>query len=460
MIKAILVEIKHTILKTWFHLVRFGGLLLIPFIYGFSYIFAFYNPFEHSQNLPIAIVTSSKKNVVDKTDFAYYLGETFKNETKLELGELNVKVKPDHIYLDDTINNQKKLKEIKQKYYATIYIPNLTTSNNFLKDSISKLKNGKILGAMENIEKYINSMNKKIVITNNYKKNYLIAFGVDLGTSMYGTSKFVIDTFLKTLTNEDALRTIGFTDFQKITSIKSKAQEALRDLSYKIHPIKIESQMGGEKAKYGYGLAPFFISISMWIGGMVMTFAVHKKIYDKTIPPIKRYFAKMFLILTGTILQATILMTSLYFIGFEELGVYHWVSMYMFAILIGMIFAILIQAIRFSIPNRNLGIFITIILLVIQMASGGGLYPIEMQSDFYQIANKILPLGYAINIIREATFDTSTIKVLTYFGYLLLYLAILPLGIYVNYKQTLKFYKNNNWGWFDKQKKLIGGVTL
>ncbi|RTZ69084.1 MAG: hypothetical protein DSZ21_00575 [Tenericutes bacterium] len=81
--------------------------------------------------------------------------------------------------------------------------------------------------------------------------------------------------------------------------------------------------------------------------------------------------------------------------------------MFAFAIVIGMIFSLIIQGIRFSVPNRNLGIFIIIILLVLQMASAGGLYPIETQSKFYNVLNDILPMGHAITILRETAFDTN-----------------------------------------------------
>jgi len=81
--------------------------------------------------------------------------------------------------------------------------------------------------------------------------------------------------------------------------------------------------------------------------------------------------------------------------------------MYGFTMIIGMVFASIIQGIRYCIHERNLGLFLIIILLVLQMASAGGLFPVETQSGFYRVLNKILPMTRSVNIIRELTFDTD-----------------------------------------------------
>jgi len=113
------------------------------------------------------------------------------------------------------------------------------------------------------------------------------------------------------------------------------------------------------------------------------------------------------MISTGTVIQATLVMTSLFFIGFSKLGIEHWGAMYGFLIIIGLVYAALIQGIRYSIHERNLGLFLIIILLVLQMASAGGLFPIDTQTGFYKVLNKILPMSKGVNIIREVSFDTD-----------------------------------------------------
>lgn len=80
--------------------------------------------------------------------------------------------------------------------------------------------------------------------------------------------------------------------------------------------------------------------------------------------------------------------------------------MYGFAIFTGIVFGTIVQAIRFIIPSRNLGIFAAVILLVLQMASAGGLFPIETQAKGYQVLNMLLPMGHTVRIYRELAFET------------------------------------------------------
>ena len=449
MFRAIAVEIKNAVFKSVFHFIRFGGLFLIPFIYGFSYIFAFYDPFKYTDKLPIAIVTA--KNINGNHDIEDNLGRIFANAAKIGAGELELDIKPEHIYLDEQdFHNKNKINQIDNKYNASIFLNPLTPDQkNKLKDIVNDLTGSGFnkLNAISDLRAFINSFDENnpiVEVRNNYKKNYLIGFGVDIGQYMTGGATFMTDLLIKAMQDDALLKSLGVKQ-SEIHDIKANAKKLENSQITSIHAINIYSQMGGEHAKYGYGLAPFFICVAMWIGGMVMTFSVHKKIYDKSISPTKRYVAKWLVITMGTIVQASVLMISLYLIGFKHLGITHWGSMFAFAIIIGMVFSSIIQAIRFLVPNRNLGIFLIIILLVLQMASGGGLYPIETQSKFYQVINKILPMGHAITVLRETAFDTNWSHLMIEFGYLSLYLFVIPFAIWANHFQTITFYMRNDW---------------
>jgi len=450
MLKAIAIEIKNAIFKSIFHFIRFGGLLIIPLIYGFSYIFAFYDPFKYSDKLPVAIVTATNKD--GKHDIEDNLGRIFASSAKIETGELQMAIKPEHIYLDEgDFDKERRINNIDNKYNASIFLRPLSkVQKEKLKDIASALTATSAFDkatALQKLKAFIDTFDAQhplVEIRNNYKKNYLIGFGIDIGQYMVGGAGFITDLIINALKDDGLLKSLGFDD-AKIDRIKERAKQLEDSQITSIHAINIYSQMGGEKAKYGYGLAPFFICVAMWIGGMVMTFSVHKKIYDKHISPTVRYIAKWLVITMGTIVQASILMVALYLIGFKHLGITHWGSMFAFAIVIGMIFSLIIQGIRFSVPNRNLGIFIIIILLVLQMASAGGLYPIETQSKFYNVLNDILPMGHAITILRETAFDTNWTNLFTEFGYLSIYLLLTPLAIWANHYQTVSFYMRNGW---------------
>ena len=437
--KAIMVEIKNSIFKSGFHVVRFFGLLLIPLIYGFSYIFAFYDPFVHTDKLKVAVITERHNGTPDA--FGNALGKELSKKQELHVGDLEMNMKMEHLYSD-----QVDLEEVKKDHFATIVVPDMTNDIATIMSKFAVTRTttsvlGKISDAME-IAKQISARLRSgthISLYTNNKKNYLIAFGIDVGMSMTGSLHQAASA---------SLNAIGDPTFKSIVQAKAganfdstKYDSIVKELSElnKIKTVEIESH-GYEKPKYGYGLAPFFICVAMWIGGMVMTFAVHRKIYDTEATPTQRYFAKWCLINFGTVVQATILMVALYIIGFDELGLDHWGMMYGFAIVIGMTSSSIIQAIRFSIYDRNIGIFCIIVLLVLQMASGGGLFPIETQSGFYRVLNKILPMGHGVPILREASVDTDWAVIGKEWGIMFSYLIFVPIGVWINHRRTIALY--------------------
>lgn len=47
--------------KTWFNYVVIAAVLLIPFMYSFFYLKAYWDPYGHMDDIPVAIVNEDKK---------------------------------------------------------------------------------------------------------------------------------------------------------------------------------------------------------------------------------------------------------------------------------------------------------------------------------------------------------------------------------------------------------------
>ncbi|MCK5946082.1 MAG: YhgE/Pip family protein, partial [Mycoplasmataceae bacterium] len=310
----------------------------------------------------------------------------------------------------------------------------------------------------------------------NYKQSYLLGFSSDVSGAMSGKHNLVLSKMTDVLLrlNQGVIDEFGtpvadhkydwFKTMIKANiapsstdaAIKTTATAAVtlfKDLKdsgiFTLHPVKVTSQMGtlgkNNHPTYGYGLGVFFIAVGMWIGAIVMTFAVHSKVHDKTVHPTKRYLIKFSIIALGIFIQSTILMTTLWFIGYSEIGIGHWFTLYMGVTVSSIVFAAIVQAIRFTIPNRVFGIFMVIILLVLQIAASGGLFPYETQAGFYRGLHHILPMTYAINISREALFDTNWNNIFMNFGYLFIFLFTIPLGIVIKNRQDAAYYKKMDW---------------
>ena len=51
---------------------------------------------------------------------------------------------------------------------------------------------------------------------------------------------------------------------------------------------------------------------------------------------------------------------------------------------------------------KDIGKFIALILLVLQLAAAGGTFPIETVTKGFRFLNPILPMTYTINLLRES----------------------------------------------------------
>ena len=61
-------------------------------------------------------------------------------------------------------------------------------------------------------------------------------------------------------------------------------------------------------------------------------------------------------------------------------------------------FLIMFLSITFGNPGR----FVAMIILVLQLGSSGGMFPVELTNKFFQIVHDFVPMSYAILGFREA----------------------------------------------------------
>jgi len=466
--KAFIHEIKHSILSSPWHVIKYLGILLIPLIYGFMYIFAFFNPFLGSGSLDIAIV--STKNDPYATAFINALNTKKEN---VKIGDLNLKLHVNHIYStqSEISNGQWRYEEAK-KHYASIFIKPSeqikkdTTLTKSLADTMYVNRN-----ILENpktdITQKFNALLKQISslqifeFYTNYQKNYIIGMGIDLSSSMEPIYKKVVSAMFTSdmssiwklmgdpnfynfynLNKTQADKTIG--DYQQfwkdMNSDRNHPGESQLDLLLNgVQTVNVHSQMG-EHAEYGFGLAPFFISLAMWIGAMGLTLAINGKIYKSKRPfsKIQTYMAKLFAIWISISIGAIILMSALATIGFTELGWSYW-SLLLQSIISGILLSTIVFAIRVCVPNKAAGIIIILMLLVLQMSSSGGLFTPELQFLFFRIVNKILPFTYSVDALREMTYAINWLHWFIDISVMLIYaVASILLGFYLWNKRKNK----------------------
>lgn len=170
---------------------------------------------------------------------------------------------------------------------------------------------------------------------------------------------------------------------------------------YTAEPVKVEEIDYAQVDSYGVGFAPYFMSISLWVGALIMLIVFY---YD----PEDRFK------LLGKNVENKYLRTGLYFIiavaqgivlGFIlKLGlgfsVTNTLLYYGSCILTSVVFFSILQFL--VIKLGDVGKFLGILLLVLQLAASGGTFPIETVPSFFQGIYKFMPMNYTIRLMKES----------------------------------------------------------
>lgn len=163
-------------------------------------------------------------------------------------------------------------------------------------------------------------------------------------------------------------------------------------------PVDIKENDINDVKYYGEGLAPYFISMSMWLGAMIIgtiiSIAKSKKVFNNKL--INSFFGS-FVVGSGlVVLQALILSyAAIKIIGINP------VSVLQFCI-INSVIAITFFSVAYGVSHAigALGGAVMFILLLLQLSSSAGTFPIETAPIFYRIVNRIVPMTYSVSTLR------------------------------------------------------------
>lgn len=171
--------------------------------------------------------------------------------------------------------------------------------------------------------------------------------------------------------------------------------------TYTQDPIEIKEESYGEVDKYGVSFTPLFLSIGLWVGALmsyVVLYYDQEKRYkllgkyaDNKILQIALYIGIAIIqgLLTGAVLKLGL--------GFD---VQNTLLYYSSCIIIAVAFMSVIQ---FLIMNfGDVGKFIALIVLVLQLAASGGTFPVETINKGFQSFTNFLPMTYAIKLLKES----------------------------------------------------------
>lgn len=191
----------------------------------------------------------------------------------------------------------------------------------------------------------------------------------------------------------------------------STAKEQIKKVEgldeYVQDPVKIEEKSYGEVDSYGVAFAPLFISIGLWVGALMCYVVLYYDqkhrfgILDHDTKK-NRIIQNCIYMAIGAVMGAitgVILKTGLGY-SVESMGIYIAQCM-----LTGLVFMSIIQ---FLIRNfGDVGKFIALIVLVLQLAASGGTFPVETIDNGFKGFTELLPMTYTIRAFRDVLVSTD-----------------------------------------------------
>ncbi len=170
--------------------------------------------------------------------------------------------------------------------------------------------------------------------------------------------------------------------------------------------VQIEEEDYEQVDKYGIGFAPYFMSLSLWIGGLIIFVGIYydphdrfKRIGRNAPNKILRTIVYALIAAAQAVVLAFILKLGL---GFEVTNVWMY---YGACILVAVAFLSIMQFLM--VHFGDVGKFIAILFLVLQLASCGGTFPLETLPQFYQDISNYMPMTYSLNLFKEVIVGTT-----------------------------------------------------
>ncbi|KJK39932.1 membrane protein [Streptomyces variegatus] len=165
-------------------------------------------------------------------------------------------------------------------------------------------------------------------------------------------------------------------------------------------PVRLASQDLHKAPNYGTGFAPYFIPLSLWVGAMVAYMLItpmNRRALAAGASAWRIALAGWLPVVAIGVLQTVALMSVLHWaVGLEMVRAAGTVG---FLFLVTACFAAIVQWLnaRFGAAGRIL----VLALLMLQLTSAGGTYPVQTSPGFFNALHPFLPMSYVVEALRR-----------------------------------------------------------
>ena len=188
-------------------------------------------------------------------------------------------------------------------------------------------------------------------------------------------------------------------DQLKIASTESQNAEILSN------PLSLSKTDNDQVPVNGIAMAPYMISVALFVAA-ISTNMIFAKLPSGRHPESRWAWLKSRAEINGIIavLAGILVYGGVHLIG---LTANHEMRTFILIILTSLVFMSMVTAL--TTWNSRIGAFFSLILLLLQLASSAGTYPLALTNDFFRAINPWLPMSYSVSGLRQTISMTGNI---------------------------------------------------
>ncbi len=276
-----------------------------------------------------------------------------------------------------------------------------------LKEGISKLYTGLVSAqnGWEQLEKGSSSLAKGLS-------------SIGTATSQLGTAGKQLANGVSTINQGASTLNQGATSLQNgIATASSSVDSAISNANSKLRlldglnqyaeaPVTTKKEAVDPVPNYGTAFAPYFLSLSLWVGALIIFFGIYldadgkfKLLSRSSDRKLLRSFAYLLIGFVQAIFLGILLKVCL------GLTVEHLVLYYSACCLVSLVFISIVQFLMVFL--KDIGKFLSIALLILQLTSCGGTFPMETVPKFFNLMYPFMPMTYSVGLLKESISGSS-----------------------------------------------------
>ena len=188
-------------------------------------------------------------------------------------------------------------------------------------------------------------------------------------------------------------------DQLKSASTESKNAEILSN------PLNLSKTDNDQVPVNGIAMAPYMISVALFVAA-ISTNMIFAKLPSGRHPETRWAWFKSRFEINGVIavLAGILVYGGVHLIG---LTANHEMRTFILIILTSLVFMSMVTAL--TTWNSRIGAFFSLILLLLQLASSAGTYPLALTNNFFRAINPWLPMSYSVSGLRQTISMTGNI---------------------------------------------------